>query len=321
MQAGERDTKVNRLMKSRGLVQRLRPIDDIFFRAIMKDRDTFQEMLRVVLGDEDLQIREMIGQEDIKNLYGRSVCLDALCVLGNGSTCNIEVQRADDDDHLRRARYHASCITANIAEPGKKFKHVPDVIVVYITEFDLFRGGKAMYHVHKVVEETGNRIDDGLTFIFANAQVDDGTTIAEYLQCMVMENVQNEKFPCLSKTVAQYKRYDREVVNVGSNARMIINEIAQEVAQDIAQDIAKDMAQGMAQDMAQGMAQDMAQSMAQDMAKDMAQKLVNMQIEQARERLNQLNQFLIRDERVGDLLRATQDMKFQEQLMEEYGIV
>ncbi len=41
-----------------------------------------------------------------RNLYGWSVRLDALCTFGNGEKANIEVQRADNDDHFRRVRFN-----------------------------------------------------------------------------------------------------------------------------------------------------------------------------------------------------------------------
>lgn len=45
-----------------------------------------------------------IPQHDERNIFGRSVRLDVLCILGDGRKCNIEVQRSDKDDHLRRSR-------------------------------------------------------------------------------------------------------------------------------------------------------------------------------------------------------------------------
>ena len=59
-------------------------------------------MLRTILEDDELVVQDVITQNSEKNLYGRSVRLDALCTLGNGEKCNIEIQRSDNDDHLRR---------------------------------------------------------------------------------------------------------------------------------------------------------------------------------------------------------------------------
>ena len=71
-------------------------------------------MLRTILEEDELVVQDVITQNSEKNLYGRSVRLDALCTLGNGEKCNIEIQRSDNDDHLRRVRYNASSITCVI---------------------------------------------------------------------------------------------------------------------------------------------------------------------------------------------------------------
>ena len=43
-------------------------------------------------------------------------------------------------------------------------------------------------------------------------------------------------------------------------------------------------------------------------------------IQQGQQKINQLNQKLLQDNRMDDLLRATQDSTFQEKLLKEYGI-
>ena len=105
-------------------VKDLRPIDDVFFEELAKSIEVCQEMLRVILEDEELIVHSVITQSSEQNLYGRSVRLDALCTLGNGVKCNIEVQRANNDDHLRRARFNASSITVRESNPGEKFEDV-----------------------------------------------------------------------------------------------------------------------------------------------------------------------------------------------------
>lgn len=89
-------------------------------------------------------VKNLIPQNSIKNLQGRSVVLDALCILENGKECNVEVQKSNDDNHEKRVRYNTSCITANITEPGTKFELVPDVISIFISKFDIFGEGKSI---------------------------------------------------------------------------------------------------------------------------------------------------------------------------------
>ena len=126
--------------EKRKRVQEFRPIDDTFFEVFANDVDVCQEILRVILQDPNLEVETVSVQTNYKNMIGRSVRLDALCTLGDGGMCNIEVQRADNDDHLRRARYHAACLTAGITDPGRQFKEVPGVLHNDVSaEFESFQ--------------------------------------------------------------------------------------------------------------------------------------------------------------------------------------
>ncbi len=73
------------------LIKDFRPIDDIFFELLAQDVEVCQEILRVILQDNQLVVKDSIVQSDVRNIYGRSVRLDALCILGNGVLVNIEV--------------------------------------------------------------------------------------------------------------------------------------------------------------------------------------------------------------------------------------
>ena len=186
-------------------VKDLRPIDDIFFEVLARNPNVCQEILRVILEDETLVVDQVITQCSERNLYGRSVRIDALCTLGNGTKCNIEVQRSNNDDHLKRARFNASSITVRESNTGDNFKDIVELYIVYISEFDFFKGGKTIYHIDKVLRENGSVIDDGLHEIFVNTVIDDGTNIAELMACFVKKEVKNSKFPIMSAEVTRLK--------------------------------------------------------------------------------------------------------------------
>lgn len=186
-------------------IQEFRPIDDVFFEVLVRNPKVCEEMLRTILEDPALVVLEVIPQNSIRNLQGRSVRLDALCRLGNGKISNVEVQRADDDDHLRRVRYNASCVTANVTDPGEKFKNIPDVIAVYITEHDFLKQGKTIYHIDKIIRETGKTIDDGLFEVFVNAQVNDHSEVAALMECFLEKEPDDPKFPEMQKEVHEIK--------------------------------------------------------------------------------------------------------------------
>ena len=194
-------------------VKQLRPIDDALFEKLMESKEVCQEVLRVIINDEQLTVISVTPQRSIKNLIGRSVRLDALCQLSDGTHCNIEVQKTDNDDHVRRARYNASAITATKSSIGTKFVDVPNVMIVFITKFDVFQLGRNIYHVESIIQETGMEVDDGLHEIFVNTAVKDGSTLSELMDCFMQQNVNNPKFPALSQEMHYYK-YDEKGVHI-----------------------------------------------------------------------------------------------------------
>ena len=86
--------------------------------------------------------------------------------------------------------------------------HKGVVIVVYISEFDIFRGNRVIYHVDSVIRETGEKVDDGLERVFVNTQVRDETTVSEYLSCLIEKEVNNAKFPVLTKRMNYLKHQE-----------------------------------------------------------------------------------------------------------------
>lgn len=186
------------------IVMSLNIIDDTLFQKMAEDKDFCEELISTVL-HQRVTIEELVPQNSIKNLQGRSVILDSLCRLEDGSRCNIEVQKANDDDHERRVRYNASCITANITDPGTKFEKVPNVIAIFISKFDMFQKGKTVYHIDRMVRETGEITDNGLQEIYVNTKIDDGSDIAKLMKIYKEQREFDfEKFPKTSKRKMQF---------------------------------------------------------------------------------------------------------------------
>jgi hypothetical protein len=186
-------------------VQDFRPIDDVFFEVLAKDKGVCEEILRTILEDKELVVCDVIVQSSERNLYGRSVRLDALCILGTGDRVNIEVQRSDKDDHLRRARFNSASITVKDSEAGEQFQDVVDVYVVYISQFDFLGGNSPIYHIDKVVRETGELVEDGSYEIFVNTAVKDGSEVSELMSCFLETNISNPRFPKFSNRVKELK--------------------------------------------------------------------------------------------------------------------
>ena len=203
----------------------LNPIDDLMFCKMAEHKEFCEEILRVILEDDGLTVIEAIPQWQGKNLTWRSVVLDAKCVTGDGRQINIEVQKADDDNHLKRARYNAAVLTTNISETGKRFEFIPDVCIVFISKFDIFDGGLPLYHIDKVVRETGQVIEDGLTEIFVNTVNNDGSKPARLMKLFTDNDAySSDEFPITSELKSRLKSSEG-----GSRA---MNEILEKLISD-----------------------------------------------------------------------------------------
>ena len=205
-------------------IKEFRLIDDIFFEVFASDIPACQEILRVILEDAELVVNDVVVQSSERNLYGRSVHLDALCTLGNGSLCNIEIQRADNDNHLKRARFNAANITVKESETGTNFEKVKDVYIIYTSEKDFFKGGFTTYHIDKVIRENGITVDDGLHEIFVNASVNDGSNIAELMQCFTQKNLNNPKFRAVTRRFKELKETEGGLTTMCKLMDDIVNE-------------------------------------------------------------------------------------------------
>ena len=216
-------------------VQKLRPIDNAFFPVLGQDPGVMEEILRVILNDDTLTVEKVIAEYTLPNLSGRGVRLDSFCETGDGHRINVEVQKADDDDHIRRCRYNAAGMTWKEAEKGTRFKDLPDVCVVYITEHDFLHGGRTVYHVDKILRENGSIIDDGSSVIYVNTAVNDGSAISDLMRCFLQKTVNDPRFPRLSERVHQYKNTEKGAAEMCEELERYIDEITEEMQTKVVQ--------------------------------------------------------------------------------------
>lgn len=102
-------------------------------------------------------------------------------------------------------RYNGAIFTTSITNPAEKFQDVPDVCVVFISRFDIFNGNRSLYHVDRVIWETGEKVDNGFEEVYVNAKVKDRSDVSELMEVLVNDNAYNNKFPITSGIKCQYK--------------------------------------------------------------------------------------------------------------------
>lgn len=138
----------------------------------------------------------------------RGITLDALCRLGDGTLCNIEMQKSDSNDDIKRVRFHASLVTANHTPKSTKFGDIPSVKILYITEYDALKNGQSVTHVSRCqkVKDKFLPLDDGEDIIFANTAVKTNDKYSKLLQLFLKkESFYDEEYPHLSKAIQHFK--------------------------------------------------------------------------------------------------------------------
>lgn len=155
-------------------LQRLRgfrPIDDTFMRVLFRDNlPLAQHVLRIITGKDDLRLTKEETQKDLVRLVGaRGLCLDVHGVDDQNQQYDLEVQRADTGARPERARYHAGALDVENLNQGQEFEELPTTYIIFITENDIFKAGKAIYSINRTIAETSAHFIDRQHILYVNA--------------------------------------------------------------------------------------------------------------------------------------------------------
>ena len=185
-------------------------------------------LLQIILKREDLKVREVHGQYSIKNLQGRSVRLDILAVDEQNRAYNIEVQRSDRGATEKRARYNSSLLDANLTRSGSSFDALNEAYVIFITENDVLKAGLPIYHIHRMVEETGAVFNDQSHIIYVNSQIKDETALGKLMHDFFCTDAKDMFYPVLANRVQYFKQDAKGVATMCRAMEEMRNETVRE---------------------------------------------------------------------------------------------
>ena len=191
------------------IIQGLRLIDDDFMSKVFEDLECTQLVLNIILDRDDLIVREVRPQYDIRNLQCRSVRLDIFAEDTAGRTYNIEIQRSDKGAGFKRARYNSSLIDANLSNPGDAYDKLGETYVIFITENDVIKAGLPIYHVDRIIRETGEVFDDGAHIIYVNAAHRSNTPLGKLMHDFNCTNAGNMHYGKLATRVQYFKETEK----------------------------------------------------------------------------------------------------------------
>ena len=192
-------------------IRKFRLMDAMFVSKVFEDKKCAELLLHVILNRNDLIVQEVHGQYDINNLQGRSIRLDILAVDGTGKVYNVEVQRSNGGAVPKRARYNSSLLDANVTEPGDDYEKLCESYVIFITENDVLKSNLPIYHIDRIIRETGEYFGDDAHIVYVNAKIRDNSALGKLMHDFSCTNAKDIKYRTLAERVRYFKEDEKGV--------------------------------------------------------------------------------------------------------------
>ncbi len=225
--------------------------DFAFFMAVMKDRRAHRNILSIILDENDLKLLDVKVEQVVLNERGkRAIRMDAWALDSKKRQINTELQNDTEKDSVRkRSRFYQSIMDTPILKAGKntKYRHLPETIVIFITQEDIFRKNLAQYTFTEQCEEVqGLHLEDGTRKIFLNMSSKNGRpeliSLLQYMKETTIDNpeiiVKDERITELNAIVQEMKETEEwETMSSSIYKQGITQGISQGINQGIQKNI------------------------------------------------------------------------------------
>jgi predicted transposase/invertase (TIGR01784 family) len=195
------DEKILKYLKK---IEKANLVEDIKFREVAKSKEAIEEILRVILKDDDLEVIKCIDQKSLSKSVFHGVILDCECILSTKEIVNVEMQVDLKDDPVYRMRYNQSALTIAHSPKSKQFNYseLPKIISIMVCKFDLFKKGKSIYEVIRNVQDCGITADNGIRELYVNLTSKEvkETKLSDLFKMFIDYDYENElEFPNLTE--------------------------------------------------------------------------------------------------------------------------
>jgi len=152
-------------------LQELTLLDRFLFDQTMEDTETYEALLRIILGDEELKLLSPSQTEkELRTApWLRSIRVDVFA-MDDFNIFSTEMQKVWRNDLVKRSRYYQGLIDSSLLEPGvPNYNDMKNTTIIMITPFDLFGQKRFIYTFDERCEEDPTlKLNDGAKRIFIN---------------------------------------------------------------------------------------------------------------------------------------------------------
>ena len=225
-------------LKRKALIQKIKEFrlldDDFMSKVFENDIECTEFLLHIIMDKPDLKVEQVRTQYAIKNLLGRSVRLDIYAIDSAQKKYNIEVQRADKGAGAKRARYNSSVIDTNSLLAGAEFEELPETYVIFITENDVMGVNQPIYHIERVVKETGIAFGDEAHIIYVNGAYRDDSPLGLLMHDFACTNPNDMYYKILADKTRYFKEDEKGVAIMCKAVEDLCNDAKIEEKKEIA---------------------------------------------------------------------------------------
>ncbi len=209
-------------------ILRLRLIDDEFMRMIFEDNYAAAELvLNIIFNRNDIKLRTLVTQREIKNVNGHSVRFDIYGIDKAKNHYNVEVQKEPRGASAKRARFNSSMLDTKMLLPGEKPRRIANSYVIFITKTDIRKKKRPVYRFSRRDDDTYELLEDGSQIIFVNgAYRNNKTRIGRLMHDFHCTSADDMYYQVLADRV----RYFKETTEGRDKVSEIIDQMKKEVA-------------------------------------------------------------------------------------------
>ena len=198
-------------------------MDDTFMTQVFSgDKESTQELLRIILKRKDLTVARSATQLTIGNLFGRSVRLDIYATDDAGKQYDIEVQQEDKGAAPERARLNSAMFDSRLTTSGEKYSDLPETYIIFITANDVLGDGLPVYNIERTIQETGKLFHDRAHIVYVNGAYRDIRNPKIRARVKYFKE-ETEGVAAMCKTMQVIVDREREDAEVAKGKRIALN--------------------------------------------------------------------------------------------------
>ena len=189
--------------------------DDLMTLVFKKNIPATELILSIVFGRK-ITVTSVDAQDEMRSpeIGGRDITLDVHAIDTDGTEFDVEVQGSSEGAHVRRTRFHSGVMDSRMLKEGDPFKVLKDSYVIFFYEHDKFGQGLPMYHVDRMVLETGKPFEDGSHIIYVNGKYKGDDEIGKLIEDFHAKTSENMHFKLLADGLHHFKETEegRDIV-------------------------------------------------------------------------------------------------------------